>query len=180
MSPVGYWIADADSEAAIAYHYDGLGAETPFAKLTKVPGNGLPLSLSALSEDFADIASGRYGRTGGLGERLLSVAIGKLWTAYPDPQAALFLAVTACEVKVKTKLGLDPGRGGPLMRYFSERCQRVFGRSLEYDDPDLWARLNRLRKARNEVAHGGEEPAYEACEQHLSTAMEVFAWLDSF
>jgi hypothetical protein len=39
--------------------------------------------------------------------------------ATPNPQTAVFLAVAACETKVKAFLGLDvTGRGKPLLYYF--------------------------------------------------------------
>ncbi len=62
--------------------------------------------------------------------------------ATPTPQTAVFLAVTACETKVKAVLGLDAAaRGRRLMSYCRRRsCRSATGRSLR-QDRELWARL---------------------------------------
>jgi hypothetical protein len=77
-------------------------------------------------------------------------------------------------------LGADiTAGGGPLLRYFDQRCKAVLGHSLREDDEDLWNRLDDLREARNKVAHEGTEPAFEEAERHAATAMDIFVWLDS-
>lgn len=147
----------------------------------------------------------RSGRAGsGVGERLLASAAGHLRSRDPDPHAALILAAAACEAKVKDVLRASaPARLQPLLEFtlgnprdvalsaisrFDGLCKVVTGRSLKEESrkanakkdshPGLYRRLELLFQARNGVAHKGEEVTIADAENHLSTALDVFAWLD--
>jgi hypothetical protein len=179
-SPVESRLWDADTWDAIAARAGSTGRPIPFTMLASTPGGASVLSRPALDPELGDILSGAAAGNTGLPERLLSSAFGKLWSAYPDPQTAVFLAVAACETKVKTVLGIALTVGGnPLLRYFDARCKTVIGRSLREDDEALWCRLTCLNSTRNHVAHRGSELTIPEAEGHLATASEVFGWLDS-
>jgi hypothetical protein len=91
----------------------------------------------------------------------------------------VFLAVTACETKVKAALGLDvAGRGRPLLSYFDAGCRSATGQSLRHDR-ELRARPEALIATRNRVVHRGEPVTRPRAEAHLAAAAAVFAWLDS-
>ena len=172
-------LSDADSGGAIAVRAGSLGRPIPFTMFASLPGGGSALTSSSLLGSLPDILAGETAHDGGLPERLLSSAFGKLWSAYPDPQTAIFLAVTACETKVKMVLGMQITAGGkPLLHYFDDRCKTVKGRSLREENESLWDRLRALITARNGVAHRGAEPTSAQAQRHLSTAAEVFGWLD--
>jgi hypothetical protein len=152
-------LSDADSGDAIAVRAGSLGRPIPFTMFASLPGGGSALSRSSLLDSLPDILAGKTAHDGGLPERLLSSAFGKLWSAYPDPQTAVFLAVTACETKVKMMLGMQITAGGkPLLHYFDDKCKIVMGRSLREGNEPLWDRLRALITARNGVAHRGVEP----------------------
>ncbi len=179
-TPMEARLSDADSADIIAERESSPGRPIPFTMLASLPGGGAALSSMALLPSLPDILAGGAAGDTGLPERLLSSAFGKLWSAYPDPQTAVFLAVVACETKVKTVLGVEITVGGrPLLRYFDDRCKNVIGRSLREDDQRLWDKLTALNSTRNDVAHQGKDLTEEEAESHLGTATEVFAWLDS-
>lgn len=52
------------------------------------------------------------------------------------------------------------------------------GYSLHADDPDLFAKIQRLFKVRNDIAHRGADPDEEQARDAVRTAVELFAWLD--
>ena len=113
-----------------------------------------------------------------LPERLLSSAYGKLWSADPDPQTAVFLAVAACETKVKTILGTGTvGHGKPLLHYLDAATNRPPGTRCA--NAQLWDGLKDLITTRNKVTHRGETLTRPQAEAHLATAAAVFAWLES-
>lgn len=149
-----------------------------------------------------DAGAAGHGGTG-LPERLLASAAGKLRSHDPDPQAAVFLAAAACETKVKTVLRarvaasqrpllefiLDNPRDMTVsaINHFHRLSKTVMGRSLQEDSraagkkngETMWKRLEALITARNGVAHRGLEPTTAKAEGHVSTALDVFAWLDT-
>ena len=176
--PLDATLYDATTGEVIASRTNAPGRPVPFDMLASVPGSSA-LDAAALRAGLPGILIAQApGRTG-LPERLLSSAFGKLWSGDPDPQTAVFLAVTACETKVKAVLGLDAtARGRPLMSYFDAGCRSATGRSLR-QDRELWARLEALIATRNRVTHRGESVTRPQAEVHLAAAAAVFAWLDS-
>jgi hypothetical protein len=174
-------LSDADSGDAIAVRAGSLGRPIPFTMFASLPGGGSALTSSSLLGSLPDILAGETAHDGGLPERLLSSAFGKLWSAYPDPQTAVFLAVTACETKVKMVLGMQITAGGkPLLHYFDDQCETVKGRSLREDNEPLWDRLRALITARNDVAHRGAEPTSAQAQRHLRARRKITrSFLDS-
>ncbi|HEX3958325.1 MAG TPA: hypothetical protein VHZ03_17140 [Trebonia sp.] len=186
-----YWAAPTGAPQPLdATLYDTATGEV-IASRSGAPGRPVPLDMLAgvLGSSALDGAALRAGLPGiltaqatgrtGLPERLLSSAFGKLWSGDPDPQTAVFLAVTACETKVKAVLGIGAAaRGRPLLSYFDAGCRSATGRSLR-QDRELWARLEALVATRNRVTHRGEPVTRPQAEAHLAAAAAVFAWLDS-
>lgn len=176
--PLDATVYDAATGEVIASRAGAPGRPVPFDMLAGVPGSSA-LDAAALRAGLPGILTAQAtGRTG-LPERLLSSAFGKLWSGDPDPQTAVFLAVTACETKVKAVLGIGAAaRGRPLMSYFDAGCRSATGQSLR-QDRELWARLESLIATRNRVTHRGEPVTRPQAEAHMAGAAAVFAWLDS-
>jgi hypothetical protein len=197
LSPHESLIWNADSEDILMRQEFSPGRPIPFTMLASVPGRGIALTGPAASPSLNKILAGETAGATGLPERLLSSAFGKLWSAYPDPQTAVFLSAVTCETKVKTALSakaaaaqrplldliLDNPRDVTItaLNHFDRLCKVITGRSLKEDEDNrrLWKRLDRLIQARNSVAHRGFEPTREEAERHIETAVDVFGWLDS-
>jgi hypothetical protein len=171
-------LSDAATGDVIASRVGSPGSPVPFTLLAGLPGSSA-LDRPALRAGIPAILTAHATGDTGLPERLLSSAFGKLWSADPDPQTAVFLAVVACETKVKAILDIDiTDRGKWLLYYFDIGCESATGHSLR-ENAELWARLEDLIAARNEVTHRGEPLTRPQTEVHLATAAAAFAWLDS-
>jgi hypothetical protein len=176
--PLDAVVSDAVTGEVIASRAGFPGSPVPFTMLAGVPGSSA-LDRPILRAGIPGILTAHATGDTGLPERLLSSAFGKLWSGDPDPQTAVFLAVVACETKVKTTLGIDiTDRGKPLRSYFDADCRSATGHSLR-ENGELRAKLDDLIATRNNVTHRGEPLTRSQAEGHLATAAAVFAWLDS-
>ncbi|MEU0794812.1 hypothetical protein ABZ342_32520 [Amycolatopsis sp. NPDC005961] len=108
---------------------------------------------------------------------------------------ALVLAATACEIKIKQRLVdlssddqsellellLPEGRPAKLrvLDIVKDVTKAIFGRSLAIEDPQLYAKYGELIKARNAFTHRGLDSDYRSSWTHVTTARNVFKWIDS-
>jgi len=107
---------------------------------------------------------------------------------------ALLMAAIACEIAVKrymrnvaspdqqplVELALANPRDVSMAAasLFDKGCKAVSGKSLREENKDLYKRLERLFRDRNQVAHsGGAELADDALIAHVRTAREAIEWL---
>lgn len=177
--PTQCLLSDQDSDETMAERSGTPSRPTPFMLLNTSPGSGSALREEELRPALSVILGAETECDSAVSELLLSSAFGKMWSAYPDPQTAVLLAVIACEIKIKTVLNLRLDSGGNSFSYLDQRRMRTFDRSLREEDEALMTRADEMRKARNHVAHRGTDLTQSEARDHLATASAVFAWLDS-
>jgi hypothetical protein len=109
--------------------------------------------------------------------------------------AAVVLAATACEIKLKQKIAalanedqerlleimMPVGKQSkvPVPDMVKVLTKAIIGRSLVEDNADLARRYGELVKARNTFAHRGVDVDEPVAWSHITTAREVFQWIDS-
>ena len=157
---------DALSAAGILEGMEGLAGNSPIPE------------AALLLHDAAETLTARSGR-----ER-----------PRQDTRRAVLLAAIASEVAIRDALReKTPADRRPLVDLFAKHWSDVdvaiaviphtfmkaaVGRSLHEDDPELFARVERLFTRRNRVAHRGEEPTLQQAREAVSAARGLARWLD--
>jgi hypothetical protein len=112
-----------------------------------------------------------------------------------DTARAVLFAAVACEVKIKATLfAKSPAQFADLLNVILENPREVsvaagqlvdkpmkaaVGQSLREANKELFKAVsNDLFPRRNKVAHGGYQPTTEEAQESVTTAMNLFAWLD--
>jgi hypothetical protein len=117
------------------------------------------------------------------------------WQKDPrDTSRAVLLAAIASEVKIKTTLvEKAPEDRRDLIKIIVSNPRDItvaaaqlvhktmkgaVGRSLHEDDPGLFEAVEKLFRTRNRLAHDARRPTTEEADQAVTTAVELFRWLD--
>ncbi|MCQ4043055.1 hypothetical protein ACFOSC_13500 [Streptantibioticus rubrisoli] len=110
-------------------------------------------------------------------------------TNSPQPGMAILMGAVAAETYAKESLksrwpvGSAPSlrslqdKHGKAVELYGPVAKVVIGRSLEDDDPALWADLGSLFSARNKMAHGLKTPTHVDARLLVVAAMRAMDWL---
>ena len=110
-------------------------------------------------------------------------------TNSPQPGMAILLAAVAAEtygkesLKARRPAGSTPGLRslmdtyGTTFRLYGPIAKAVIGRSLEEEDPALYADLESLFNTRNKMAHWLRAPTHLDARQLVGAAMRAMDWL---
>jgi hypothetical protein len=113
----------------------------------------------------------------------------KLPTNSPQPGMAILLAAVAAETYAKESLKTRRPAGstpslrslmdihGTTFRLYGPVAKAVIGRSLDQEDPALYADLESLFNARNKMAHWLRTPPHLDARQLVVAAMQAMDWL---